>query len=167
MGTLALYELSETYRRALEAFTDPDVDLPAEAVADTLEGLEGALQDKAVNVAKFMRNLEAFAEAVKAAEENMARRRKAIENRARWIKDYLKTNMEACGIQKIESPWFVLAIQKNPAAVEILNEAAVPDEFNEAVITVKLDKAGIKQAIEAGREVPGAALSRGTRLVVR
>jgi hypothetical protein len=167
MGTLALYELSHSYLQALEAFTDPEADLPAEVVTDTLEGIEGELQDKAVNVAKFMRNLEAVAEAVKAAEENMARRRKAIENRARWIKDYLKTNMEACGIQKIESPWFVLAIQKNPVAVEILNEAALPDEFKEAIITTKIDRAGIKQAIEAGREVPGAALSRGTRLVVR
>jgi hypothetical protein len=167
MGTLALYELSHSYLQALEAFTDPETDLPAEVVADTLEAIEGELQDKAVNVAKFMRNLEAFAEAIKAAEEQMARRRKAIENRARWIKDYLKSNMEACGITKIDSPWFCLAIQKNPAAVDILDESAVPAGFRQEIVTVKIDKAAIKKAIESGEDVPGAMLTRGTRLVIR
>jgi hypothetical protein len=75
--------------------------------------------------------------------------------------------MDACGIQKIESPWFVLAIQKNPSAVDVFDESAVPAEFKEEVVTVRLDKAGIKRALEAGQTVPGAALSRGTRLAVR
>lgn len=167
MGTLALYELSRGYLQALDVFTDPEADLPAEVVADTLEAIEGELQEKAVNVAKFMRNLEAYAEAVKAAEEQMARRRKAIENRAKWIRDYLKANMEACGITKIDSPWFCLSIQKNPAAVDIVDEAAIPDEFKQNIVTVKIDKAAIKQAIEGGAEIPGAALSRGTRLAIR
>ena len=65
--------------------------------------------------------------------------------------------MDACGIQKIESPWFVLAIQKNPAAVYVFDEAAVPAKFKEEVVSVRLDKAGIKRALEAGQIVPVAA----------
>ena len=97
----------------------------------------------------------------------MARRRRAIEARVKGLKDYLKQNMDACGIEKIESPWFVLAIQKNPAAVDVFDESAVPAEFKEEVVTVKLDKTGIKRALEAGVSVPGAVLTRGTRLAVR
>jgi hypothetical protein len=167
MNSISLYELSQDYRQALDVLTDPENDLPAEVIADTLEGLQGSMEDKAVNVAKFFRNLEAMAGAIKDAEDRMARRRRAIEGRVKWLKDYLKQNMEACDIQKIESPWFVLAIQKNPAAVEVFDEAAVPAEFKEEVVTVRVDKAGIKRALEAGEPVPGAALTRGTRLTIR
>jgi hypothetical protein len=167
MRNLALYELSNQYLQALDALTDPEADIPMQAVTDTLEGIEGQLQDKAVNVAKFLRNLEAFAEAIKAAEEQMARRRKALESRASWLRDYLKTNMEACGITKIESPWFCLSIQKNPAAVDILDEVAIPEEFKQEVVTVKIDKDGIKEAINAGRKIPGARMVNGTRLSIR
>ncbi len=167
MNSITLYELSQDYRQALDVLTDPENDLPAEVIADTLEGLQGSLEDKAVNLAKFFRNLEAMAGAIKEAEDRMARRRRAIEGRVKSLKDYLRTNMDACGIQKIESPWFVLAIQKNPSAVDVFDESAVPAEFKEEVVTVRLDKAGIKRALEAGQTVPGAALSRGTRLAVR
>jgi hypothetical protein len=167
MNSLTLYEISTEYRQALEVLTDPENDLPAEVIADTLEGLQGTLQDKAVNVAKFFKNLEATAQAIKDAEQRMAARRKAIESRVTWMKTYLKDNMESCGITKIESPWFVLALQKNPAAVDIIDEAAIPDEFVEIVTTRKLDKTGIKRAIEFGVAVPGAILTRGTRLAMR
>lgn len=167
MTSITLYELSQTYREALDVLTDPELDLPNEVIADTLEGLQGTLEDKAVNVAKFFKNLEATAEAIKQAEQRMSQRRKAIENRVAALKTYLKQNMESCAITKIESPWFTLAIQKNPAAVDITDEDSLPDDFVEIVTTRKIDKAGIKQAIEAGAEVPGAVLTRGTRLAIR
>ena len=68
MNALALYQLSQNYVQALDFLTDPDIELPMDVINDTLEGLSGELEDKAVNVAKFMRNLEALTEAIKAAE---------------------------------------------------------------------------------------------------
>lgn len=167
MNNLTLYEISQDYLQALDLFTDPEADIPMEAALDTLEGIEGQLQDKAVNVAKFVQNLNATASAIKEAEQQMCRRRKAIENRAVWIKDYLKANMEAAGITKIESPWFRLAIQKNPEAVEIFDEASLPDDFKTEVVTVKIDKAAIKQAVRDGFEIPGVMMTRSTRLAIR
>ena len=46
---VTLYELSEDYRQALEILADPE--LPPEAVADTLEGMIGTLENKATNIA--------------------------------------------------------------------------------------------------------------------
>lgn len=97
----------------------------------------------------------------------MAQRRRTIENRAQGLKDYLKHNMEASGITRIESPWFVLSVQKNPGAVEITDERQLPDDFKTEVVTVKVDKAAIKDALKAGHDVPGAALVQGTRLAIR
>ena len=167
MNNLALYELSQNYIKALDFLTDPEADLPIEAINDTLEGLSGELEDKAVNVAKFLRNMEATAEAIKAAEEAMAKRRKALESRAKWLKDYLKGSMEYTGISKIECPFFKLTIQKNPEAVNILDEGAIPAQFKEQVITWKLHKTAIKDAIKKGEEIPGAELTAGTRLVIK
>jgi hypothetical protein len=167
MNSLTLYEISQTYREALDVLTDPELDLPNEVIADTLEGLAGSLEDKAIAVAQFFKNLESTAQAIKEAEQRMSQRRKAIESRVASMKTYLKDNMESCGIQKIESPWFTLAIQKNPAAVDITDEDSLPDDFVEIVTTRKVDKAAIKQAIEAGTEVPGAVLTRSTRLAIR
>lgn len=167
MNNLSLYQLSGNYLEALEFLTDPEADLPAEVINDTLEALGGELEDKAINVAKFLRNMEAAAEAIKAAEADMAKRRKTLENRAKWLKDYLKGNMEDCGISKIECPYFKIAIQKNPAAVNIMDESAIPGQFKEQVITWKIDKTAIKDAIKAGGTVPGAELSSGTRLAIR
>jgi hypothetical protein len=167
MNNLSLYQLSNNYLEALDFLTDPETDLPAEVINDTLESLGGELEDKAVNVAKFLRNMEAAAEAIKAAEADMAKRRKTLESRAKWLKDYLKGNMEACGISKIECPYFKIAIQKNPATVNILDESAIPDQFKEQVITWKIDKTAIKDAIKTEETVPGAELVNGTRLAIR
>jgi hypothetical protein len=167
MSNLSLYQLSGNYLEALDFLTDPEADLPAEVINDTLEALGGELEDKAINVAKFLRNMEAAAEAIKAAEADMARRRKTLESRVKWLKDYLKGNMEACGISKIECPYFKIAIQKNPTAINILDENAIPDQFKEQVITWRIDKAAIKDAIKSGQTVPGAEQVNGTRLAIR
>jgi hypothetical protein len=167
MNKLTLYSLSANYLQALDFLTDPEADLPAEAVKDTLEALAGELEDKAVNVAKFLRNMEAMAEAIKVAEADMAKRRKALESRAQWMKDYLKGNMEHTGISKIECPYFKLSIQNNPAAVHIFDDGAIPAQFKEQVITWKIDKTAIKKAILAGESVAGASLVNGTRLVIK
>ncbi|MDD5319521.1 MAG: siphovirus Gp157 family protein [Methylococcales bacterium] len=167
MNNLSLYQLSGNYLQALDFLTDPEADLPAEVINDTLEALGGELEDKAINVAKFLRNMETTAEAIKAAEESMAKRRKALEARVKWMKDYLKGNMEYTGIIKIECPYFKLSIQNNPVAVNVTNENAIPKQFKEQVITWKIDKTAIKAAIKNGEDVPGAELVNGTRLVIK
>lgn len=161
-----LYEIRQDYLEALEALSDPELDLPAEAIADTLEGLEGQLQEKAVNVAAFLRHLEATAEAIKEAEARMAQRRRAIENRSANLREYLKQSMLATGISRIDSPWFELAIRKNPPAVEIDDEARLPGEFKREVTTIKVDRAALKAALK-DHDVPGAHLATGTRLAIR
>jgi hypothetical protein len=164
---LKLYEIERNYLDALELFTDPDTDIPLEAVADTLEAIEGEFEIKAIRVAGFARQMEAEAEAVKAAEDRMEKRRKSLESRARWLKDYVKVGMETLGQKKLSSPWFVLSIARNPPAIDIYDEAAIPGEFKRTVTETKIDKSAIKAAIDAQRVVPGARLVNGTRLSIR
>ena len=163
----ALYVLAEEYRQA--AITLADLDLPPEVVQDTLEGLAGDLETKATNTAMLVRNLEATAEAIKAAEGEMARRRKALENRAASVREYLKVSMIRAGITKIECPYFRLALRDNPPAVVIDAESQIPDEFmrRPEPPPPAPDKKSIAEAIKSGREVPGAHLERGQRLEIK
>lgn len=169
MNNLSLYQLSNNYVQALDFLTDPDMDVPIEAVNDTLEGLGGELEDKAVNVAKFLRNMEATAETIKAAEASMAKRRKALEEKVKWLKDYIKSNMEATGISKIECPYFKLSIAKNPAALDVFDTEAIPAEYkhSETVTVEHIDKATLKSDLAKGQIIQGARLTNGTRLSIR
>jgi hypothetical protein len=185
-GSLTLYELSQEYGQALEVLTDPEAEIPLEAVEDTLEGLAGELQEKAIHVALFMRNLEVTVQAIQEAEAQMAKRRKALESRARWLRDYLKRHLEAVGIHKIDSPWFRLAVRKNPEAVDVVDLDALPDELvslevrmsravyqavreqlnGHCVKSEKAERSTIKTRLKAGETVPGARLKQDTRLAV-
>lgn len=167
MALPALYELAAEYRAALEKLAE--LDLPEAVVQDTLEGLKGELEVKATNVAAFVRHLEMTVAAIQEAEERMAARRKALEARAERMRAYLLANMQACGISKIESPWFVIAIRKNPPAVEVVDEAALPERF---MVTPpppppKPDKRAMLEALKRGEEVPGARLAHGVRVEIR
>jgi len=163
----ALYELAHSYRDAADKLAD--LDLPPEVIEDTLESLSGDLEVKATNTAMVIRNIESMAAAIKEAESAMAARRKALENRAARVKDYLLANMMVAGIQKVECPYFKLSVRENPPAVEIYEPGLVPNEFTTQPPPPPsvLDKKAIAAAIKAGREVPGCKLTRGHRLEIR
>lgn len=163
----ALYELAHDYRTAADKLADLDLD--PQTIEDTLESLSGDLEVKATNTAFLIRNLEATAAAIKDAEAAMAARRKALENRAARIKDYVLANMMVAGIQKIECPHFRLAVRDNPAAVEVYEPGLIPAEFmrQPEPPPPAVDKTAIKEALKAGQEVPGCKLTVGKRLEIK
>lgn len=163
----ALYDIAREYRDAAEKLADLDLD--EQTVADTLESMGGELEVKATNVAFFARNLEALAASIKEAEAGMAARRKAIEHRAHRMRDYLLNCMQLAGVQKIESPYFKLAQRENPPAVVIDEPGLIPAEYmrQPEPPPPSPDKAAIKAAIQHGKEVPGAHITRGVRLEIK
>lgn len=163
----ALYLLAADYRSAADKLADLDVD--DQTVEDTLEGLSGELEVKATNTAMLARNLEASAAAIREAEAQMSARRKALENRAARIRDYLLANMMVAGIQKIECPLFRLTVRDNPPAVEVFEPGLIPQEFmrQPEPPPPAPDKSAIKDALKAGQDVPGCKLTKGVRLEIK
>ena len=163
----ALYNIAAEYRAAAEKLAELDLD--AQTIADTLEGLSGDLETKAQNVAFFVRNLEATAAAIKQAEADMSARRKAMENRADSLRRYIFESMTVAGISQIECPHFRLAIKNNPAAVEIFEPGLLPASFMRTPEPPPPapDKTAIKEALKAGQDVPGARLTSGQRLEIK
>ena len=162
----SLYEISLAYRADVARLAD--LDLPAEVITDTLDAMSGELEVKAQNVVMYARNLQATATAIKDAEEQMAKRRKAIENRAKHLLDYVQGCMETAEVQKIECPYFRLAIHAKPSSVDVYEPGLLPVQYmtQPEPPAPAPDKRAIAEAIKSGEEVPGARLVRGTRLAI-
>lgn len=167
MTGISLYQIAAEHRQMVERLMDCQDD--AQAVADTISAESYPLEIKAQNVAYAIRNLEATAQAIKDAEKQMADRRRAMENRAQHIRDYLQTCLEIAGVQKVECPHFALSIKNNPPSVDVFEPKLIPAEYMKTPEPPPpvVDKAAIKEAIKSGKEVPGATLVQGKRLDIR
>jgi hypothetical protein len=165
---LSLYQLADDYRSALVALEDSDHD--PDVIRDTLDSMLVPVEEKAANVAAYTLNIEAEAEAIAQAEAKLKTRRQSLEKRAAWMRDYLKANMEACGIQEIaaQDKTFRVRLRQNPEAVELDGSLpALPLEFMREKVTREPDKTSILAALKAGQDVPGARLVRRARLEIK
>jgi Siphovirus Gp157 len=173
MSTLRLYEIADNYLQALEDLAKFE-DLPAEVIADTLEGLQGSFEAKAVSVGAYIRTLEAEASAIEQVRRSMEQRQKALERHAERLRDYLRLQMERTGLRQIKvppertkAPCIILRLQANPPSVIVENEVAIPDRYKRTETITKILRAEIARDMKAGEEVTGARLEQTTRLVIQ
>ena len=149
----------------------PVGDIERMALADTLDGIRGALEVKAVNVAAYAKHLEYQAQIIDIEMERLRRYRVTLERQADALRDYLHDQMVRAGITKIEAvegaPPFRLSIRKNPPRVVIDNEAAIEWEYKRSITKVEIDRQMIKDALKAGRSVPGAHMEQSERVEIR
>lgn len=164
---MALYQIADQYLQDMQMLQERDLD--DQTFADTLESLSGDLEVKAMNVAMFIRNLEANADAIKAAEKQMADRRKAIENKAERIKEYLLENMVRTGITKIECPFFKIAVRDNPESLVIESDKNIPLKYyrQPPPPEMVLDKMALKKDLQMGVVVDGCKLESKKRVEIK
>ncbi len=167
MSDLSLFHIAAEYRDMATRLADLDLD--EQTIADTLEAEGGALVEKGTNVGFVCRNLEASAAAIKDAEAQMAARRKALENRAARLRAYLLDSMTLAGVDKIESPYFAIAVRKNPPSVEVLDEAQVPAGYftSPPPPPPVLDRKLILATLKDGVDIPGCRLKQGRRVDIK
>ena len=149
-----LFDLTGKWLELYDMADDPDMD--ADMWFDTIEGLDGEIEDKADGYAKVITHLNADATAIKAEEDRLYRRRTTIENRIKNMKSRLQGMMEITGKKKIKTELFSFGIQKNPASVVIDDEKMIPGEFL-IPQAPKIDKTAIKDALKAGVDMAGIA----------
>lgn len=107
----SLYNLTHDYQTVLDMIYDEAHD--EQAVIDTLDSIEGAIEDKAEGYCKIIKQLEADAQAIKEEEMRLRERRIVYENRKERLKQNLFDTMKATGIPKIKTTLFNVGIQKN------------------------------------------------------
>ena len=155
-----LYELSLAFQEVQNMELDPEV------MKDTLDSIEDAIENKAENIAKLVRNLESDVSAYKEEEDRLKTKRQAMENKVKWLKTYLEDNMKLTGKTKFKSGMFNFSIQKNPVSVNITDENILPEDYL-IPQPPKVDKTSLKEALKSGIEVPGAELKQTEGLRIR
>ena len=158
----SLYELTEQYAQLLAMAEDPEID--PQVLADTMEALDGEIEQKADGCARVMRELEASAKAHREEARRHLDRARVDENSLKRISSGLQNLMMLSGKRKLRTELFNLSIAKNPDSVVIPDESRVPEQFLKAEI--KIDKAAVKQALKDGQEFDWAHLeaSEGLRI---
>lgn len=153
---LSLYNIKNRFIELFEKAEDGE--LTQEEINEQGNELALILQNKSVSIIGYARNMESLIEAMKTEEKRIADNRKVIENRYDRFKEYVKTNMEELGLEKLENELGTLTVRKNPASIEVYDEALISDDYKKEKITVTIDKTAIKEAIKSGINVQGARL---------
>ena len=169
---MRLYEISGTYQRLLDAIDAGEI--PEEAIADTLEAVEGELTDKLDNIACIVKSISAESDAIKAEADRLTERRRAKTKHAERLIDYMYHSMKATGKTKIETARNKLTIKQNPEAVDVADETKARQFFKDTKQTKflierqsDLNKTEIKKALQSGEIIPGVSLTRAERLEVK
>ena len=165
---MKLYEISEQYKGVQELIESDESESMREAIADTMQMIEGDFRDKAQAVVSMTLNMDGGIGALDKEIQRLTDKKKVIQNKVQSIRDYLKQNMEATGISKIECPLFTITLSKPSKQAEVTDEALLPDDFVRVKTTVAPDKAAIAKALKDGKEVTGAVLVHGPqRLTIK
>tara|TARA_R110000744_G_scaffold25522_11_gene63290 strand:+ start:947 stop:1468 length:522 start_codon:yes stop_codon:yes gene_type:complete len=170
-----LYELSAD----LHWLQNAD-DLTEDEMSAGLAAVTGAFDAKAESIGRFILDLEGDAKKIKDEEARLAKRRKTIENKAGWLRGYLRNEMSASRIDRVEGVGLTLTRTPNPPTFKVTDETLVPAEHWNVVIKTTLDQvpeeliASISDkklaaaALKKTGEVPeGTELHRGERLTIR
>ncbi|MBI6182511.1 siphovirus Gp157 family protein [Serratia proteamaculans] len=161
MSTTAI-ALAADYAKFQELIETSD-DLTPEMIADTLEGIEGALGDKLDGAFTYVRNLEGLAKTVDEEVKRLTERKRSFENRAKSIRKYVLACLLASGQDSLKTTTNTFTARKGVASVVIDNADLLPDELVTVQTLVAPDKKAIKEAIENGVDVKGAHIEIGER----
>ena len=156
---MQLYELTEIYLNL------KDMDIEEGDLNSALENIDDEIETKADNIAKVLRDFDGDIEALKSEEERLAKKRKAIENRQKQLKEYLQNAMLVLDKRKFKTDLFSFNIQNNAPSLKILDESKIPEDYYK--IEKKLNKNDLKEAVKSGLFEDAAELVQTESLRIR
>ena len=160
-----LYELKENWKQVADMLYEEEID--EQCILDTLESIEGEIEDKADNYAIVIKELLADAKICKEEKQRLENRQKSFENRANLLKSKLEEVMRETGKTKFKTARFSFGIQKNGGLAPLwITEDIniIPEHF----IKKEPDNTKIRQALEEGKELVFAHYEeRGESLRIR
>ena len=159
----SLYKLAGAFCEIAQLLVD-ESDMPNEIINEILDAQSGEFSEKAWNVAAMVLQFDAEADMVRTAEKRMSARRKTLESRADWLRDYLLVQLIRTGTNELSSAEFVVKVCDNPPRTIIDDEEAIPDDYKEEETVISIKKAELRSAMLDGEIIPGAHLEKGKRL---
>jgi hypothetical protein len=92
--------------------------------------------------------------------ENLSSRRAMFRSRQTSLRDVMMEILQRADLRKIALPEATVSITRRGPAVQVIDDTLVPDAY--CRFKREVSKTAIKDAINAGEEVPGAVLDNGS-----
>ena len=169
---MTLYDI-DAQIAALDGAAEDDMLIDAEtgeliSVSQALDALRMEREAKLENVACWVKNLSAEADAIREEENRLVKRRKAAETKAANLKSWLLAAMtrEDGTTDKLKTGRVSISVKRNPPST-VVDDELLPSTYKVAKITYQANKELIKRELLAGGEVPGAHLEYGRSVVIK
>ena len=175
---MKLYEIDAAIQNVLDSMTvDPDTG-EAKLDEEALAGLQMEREKKLEGVALAIKNMSAEAAAIKAEEDNLAKRRKALENKVEGMKGFLRTALNG---EKLKTPRVSVSMGAGRPSCKI-DDANAIDTWVDKLLTEKndvkeyirihdmlkieflppkVDATACKKLLLEGYDIPGAHIEYG------
>lgn len=151
-----LYEIEAGILSCIDEETGEIIDI------ERLNQLEMERDTKVENIALWIKNLQAESEAYKAEKQSFEQRQKVAENKMESLKRYLSGYLNGWKFKTTK----VSCSFRNSTAVDVTDMSLLPEEFKRYRDPEPM-KTEIKEAINKGVDVPGAALVSNLSLIIK
>ena len=142
-----LYDIDNAILSCVDMETGEIID------AEKLDELKMEKEQKIRNIACWVKELNAEAEALKKQKDAFAAREKAAKNKAEGLKAYLSSYL---GGKEAKGTEYQISFRASQAT-ETTDEEAIPPEYLVSQPD-KIDKDGLLKALKGGAVIPGAQL---------
>lgn len=162
MKKQSLYNINEKQRELINKIEElygeitPEIELALEITKDEL-------QVKSIAYLEFIKSMEAFNLNAKAEIKRLQALVKRNQNIEQRLKSVLLDSVKTFG--EYQTPLHKFGTRKS-TSVEIEDQDKIPMAYLVRTVTVRPDKAKIKEAITQGQEVPGAKLKSNLNLKI-
>jgi len=135
-----LYEITKEIDVILESAPDGEL---TDDLAASLDRIQLAWEEKAQNCCRAIRNWLTAAAGLETEAARLLARARSLDNKAAWLKNYVRNNMEKLGTCTMKLADFTLTICANsrPRITWAGDPMALPGEYTKTVISLDGDKA--------------------------
>ena len=171
---MKLYEYAAEFAEMFDSLGDMagDDDLE-QAWFDTLESIEAEFEDKAENVAAYIKQLKGEADMLREQERAFAERRRAKEHHVERLKKYLLDSMAAVNPKKIDRPLAVISVRNNVESPRFDSENSFIEWAKrnaDELLRYKepeIDRTAVKRYLQAGHSLDGVTLERSQSVIIK
>lgn len=148
-----------------EAFYTEEGQVNQEAIETRIQELYSCIDDIIEDTARLAQNLEAEAKAIKAEEERLATRRKAVEGRLEWVEDRVTKLVDG---ENWNSPKSCLKLTfRSSEALIVDDESQVSSDYIKTKTVTSVDKVAAKNALKKGIDVGGCHIEKRRNLTIK
>lgn len=155
---MTIYDIEQEIMECIDQETGEVIDL------DRLNALEMERDRKISNVACWIKDLKAEAEAIKAEKQALDKRQKAAENKAESLKTWLQSILQG---EKFKDSRCAISYRKSERVdfADNFNFDTLPDYMKK--VTIEPRKTEIKDYLKTGATIEGVELVESSNIQIR